>query len=164
MPSLTVIGSLLSTAQATAETVTALLFFIAFPIFWCAVIWILAQGGWRQLAEFYRIEQYPSLPTRKSHLQTISINKIRYKGSVTIAYDDYALYMHPILPFRIGHDLLSIPWEEVTVHPKAASRRLFAFDFTRKLTFEQVPNVRVVFPKSLIEQFERFRGVQMLDD
>ena len=137
--------------------------FAIFPTLWCLVVFLIAKfSGWQQLAEAYGIERYPSRTRRKGGLQTVRLNKSRYKNSVTIDYDEYGLYMQTLIFFRIGHSLLYIPWEDVTVHPKV-DRGLFSqFDFTRALTFSRKPDVRVVFSKRLIETFERFRDVQMM--
>mgnify|MGYP001793864918 CR=1 FL=1 len=148
-----------------SEALLVLLTIAVFPAFWCLVVFLIAKlGGWQQLAEAYRIEQYPTgRSRRRGGLQTIYLNKSRYKGSVTIDYDEYGLYMQTMILFRIGHPLLYIPWEDVTVHPKMDRGFFFnKFDFTRELTFSQRPNVRIVFSKRLIEHFENFRDVKML--
>lgn len=158
------IMSLLATIQsdsASAELFFILVVSVAFPMLWCLVVSMIAKvGGWQTLAKTYRIERYPARPRQKGGRQTIYIDKARYKGAATIHYDIDGLYMHTIFLFRIGHPLLYIPWSDVTVHPK--TRNLFGFDFNRELTFSQEPEVRVVFPKRLIERFEYFRGVQMM--
>ncbi|MEL7071554.1 MAG: hypothetical protein AAGN15_23295 [Cyanobacteria bacterium J06581_3] len=149
-----------------AETLTALflpLWLLLFLVMWFGMIWLIAKmGSWQTLAKVYGIEKYPARPRQNGGLQTILLNRSRYKNSVTVAFDEDGIYLHPIIFFRFKHDLLYIPWEDITVHPKSASRSLFGFDFTRRLTFAKVPDVRVVFMKRLIEKFERYRSVRMM--
>ena len=149
------------------ETLTALLipvWFLLFPVMWLGIIWLIGKiGGWQTLAKVYGIEKYPARPRQKSGLQTILLGKSRYKNSVTVDFDEDGIYLYPIVIFRFKHDLLYIPWEDITVHPKSASRSWFAFGFTRRLTFAKVPEIKVVFMKRLIEKFERYRDVKMMD-
>lgn len=145
------------------EPLLALLALLLFPAFWCLVVFAIAKfGGWQRLAEAYRIEQYPARSRRKSGLQSIRLNGSRYNNVVNIDYDEYGLYMQPMILFRIGHPLLYIPWEDITVHPKTDGGLFGGFGLTRELTFSQRPDVSVVFYKRLIEKFERFRDVKMM--
>ncbi|MEM8505444.1 MAG: hypothetical protein AAF716_20115 [Cyanobacteria bacterium P01_D01_bin.1] len=152
---------MIGATSASAEPFTILALLIAFPAFWCLAIGAFAKlGGWQKLAEAYSIERYPARPRQKGGPKTIRVNGVRYKGSATIDYDEDGVYMHTIIFFRIGHALLYIPWEDITVHPKTTN--LFGFDFTREITFAQKPEVKVVFPTRLIEKFEYFRDVKMM--
>lgn len=77
----------LGAVQGAGVHLIAILAFMAFPVLWCALVWSVAKGGgWQQLAEVYSIEQYPSLSIRKNGLQTIYLNKLRYKRAVNISY------------------------------------------------------------------------------
>ena len=151
----------LGAASKSVEPFLVLTAFIAFPALWCLVVGSLAKvGGWQQLAETYSIEQYPDRFRQKGGVQTIRINNTRYKNAVTIDYDEYGLYMQTLILFRIGHALLYIPWEDIAIHPKA--KNLFGFDFMRELTFKQKPEVKVVFPKSLIQKIANFSDVDIM--
>lgn len=143
------------------ERLLPLIAFVAFPAFWCLILSSFAKGsGWQTLAEAYQIERYPARFRQEAGRQTIYINKIRYNSAATIDYDIDGVYMHTLIFFRIGHPLLYIPWDDITVHTK--TKNLFGFDFQRELTLAQTPEVRIVFPKHLIEKFEHFRGVPMM--
>jgi len=157
MPVLPILGA----TSASTEPFLVLIAFIAFPALWCLVLGSFAKiSGWQKLAEAYSIEQYPARSRRKGGWNTIRVNGVRYKNSATIDYDEDGVYMHTVIFFRIGHDLLYVPWEDIEIH--ANTKNLFGFDYQREVTFAQKPEIKIIFPTSLIEKFEYFRDVQMM--
>lgn len=86
-------------------------FLIIFPLFWCGVVWLLAQlAGWSRLATRYRTEQAPS-GTRFSAIYG-HIGLVSYRGMLECVANDEGLYLRPGMMFRVGHPPLFIPWTE----------------------------------------------------
>ncbi len=57
-------------------------------------------------------------------MQSARIGWASYNGVLTVGADRGGLYLRPLLPFRIGHAPLYIPWSDVTT---SASRFIFSY-------------------------------------
>jgi len=94
---------------------TPLEFVIFFVLLWCTVSFVLATiGGWRRLAEAYRFEG-----TFEGSQWRFTSARIRwgvnYNGCLTIGANERGLYVAVLLPFRLAHPPLFIPWSDVGV-------------------------------------------------
>ena len=88
-----------------------LLFFIIFPIFWCAVIWLISQlSGWGALAQRYRALQ-PSSGKVWSWQHGL-IGWTGYNGVLKLTANAEGLFMETLWLFSFGHPRLFIPWHE----------------------------------------------------
>ena len=91
--------------------------FAAFPVFWCAVMWVIAAMGWRRLADAYPATSDPPDSARRVNLATLtigaSIRAANYGGVINAWLSPSGLWLRPILPFRPFHAMVFIPWAEV---------------------------------------------------
>lgn len=88
-----------------------LFFAIIFPLFWCAVIWLVGQiSGWNQLAQRYRALQ-PATGQQWSW-QYGMIGWAGYNGVLKLTANGEGLFMENIWLFSFGHPRLFIPWHE----------------------------------------------------
>jgi hypothetical protein len=84
-----------------------------FPIAWVAMSFLLAHlGGWAALAH-----QYPDVRTVGDdggptyYLQSGSVGLVNYGSCLSIRVYKKGLRLAVLLPFRIGHPPLFIPWD-----------------------------------------------------
>jgi len=86
-------------------------FFVVFPMFWCAVMWINSQiGGWARLARRYRSRETPT-GTKWPGVQGM-IGIVSYRGALECTTNPEGLFLQPMVLFRFAHPLLFIPWSE----------------------------------------------------
>lgn len=89
----------------------ALTFFIMFPLFWCAVIWLNSQlSGWGRLAQHYRTDRIPS--GKKWSWQYGMVGWIGYNGVLTLTANAEGLFLETLWLFGFGHPRLFIPWRD----------------------------------------------------
>jgi len=86
------------------------------------------MGGWRRLADRFPRRGQPS--GRRFWLQSGKFGQVAYSRCLTIRSSPDGLYLSMLLPFRLGHPPLFIPWD--AVHNATARRFLWiehvAFD------------------------------------
>ena len=87
----------------------------AFVAFWAFVVTIVGRfSGWHRLAQDFEA-------TRQPNGQTLGWKSMRfgfsgnYNGTVNITPSFEGLHLQTVLPFRVGHKPLLIPWEYITL-------------------------------------------------
>jgi hypothetical protein len=89
-------------------------FLVAFPLLWCAVMWILSGiSGWRALAARYASGERQMGGARRDSV-TGMIGAVSYRSVLTVRMDDYGFSLEVMPLFRIGHPRLFIPWSEIS--------------------------------------------------
>ncbi len=84
---------------------------MGFIVFWCLICLLLAGvGGWMKLSRRFRAAAKPTGPLR--WMQRLLLNGTKYEGVVGIGVFPTGLYLSVLLPFRVGHPPLLIPWSE----------------------------------------------------
>src|SRR6266481_326550 len=98
--------------NSAPPTILIVLFPFLFMGMWCAVCMQLAtKGGWRRLAESFPARRLPS--GRHFFMQGGRVGQVAYGGSLNIYSSPEGLYLSVLLPFRLGHPPLLIPWDAV---------------------------------------------------
>lgn len=118
-----------------------------FPIFfigiWVTVCFLLARiGGWSRLAEYYQ-SQVP-FTGKKWYFQSCQLGLTNYNGALTVGSNYYGLYLAVLLPFRVGHPPLLIPWSDITT----AEYKGLMFRYL-DFTVARVPSLRLRLPRKL---------------
>jgi hypothetical protein len=121
---------------------------LAFPFvfvgFWVVISFVLSSlGGWRALAAVYRREGPPQ-PDR-SWFSSGRFTWVRYRGCLVLGAGVLGLDIAVQFPFMLGHPPLRIPWSEISARVEEGWFREL------RLTFRQVPGVRVRLPAHCIE-------------
>jgi len=123
--------------------------FILFYIFFWIIIWVAMSvivarlSGWSALANDYRGNN--SFPEKRWHMCSAGMRLIsHYSFCVNVGADNKGLYMSILLPFRIGHPPLFIPWAEISV----AEKKDFIFSWL-VLTFKKDPEIPIRINKRL---------------
>jgi hypothetical protein len=74
-------------------------------------------GGWYHLAQRY--STHKPFAGKRWHMQSIGMRlSSNYNSIVTIGANDQGLFFSMLFLFAFGHQLLSIPWENITVTSK----------------------------------------------
>ncbi len=87
-----------------------LTFLIVFSVMWMGVIWFISRFGWFGLASYWRTTDTPTGMLYSSASGRIGA---RYNHVLKIWLDDKGLFLETIWLFRLGHERLLIPWEDV---------------------------------------------------
>jgi hypothetical protein len=92
-----------------------LLFWVAM---WCAICLTLSVwGGWYVLAKYYRATQ--PFSGKLWHFRSASffrngaMRPSSYGGCLTFGASTEGLYISTMLPFRLGHPPLFVPWSDI---------------------------------------------------
>ena len=94
------------------------LFPIVFAAMWVFISMLLARmGGWTNLAVAYRIDSED--PPGLSRFVSGRFNLVNYNSCLRVASSSEHLYLSVLLPFRIGHPALLIPWRDITIEDEA---------------------------------------------
>jgi len=99
---------------------------------WVAILNVLARiGGWATLAE-----RYPAAGAFDGDrwwFQNAQLRwRVNYGGVLTVGASPRGLYLSVLLPFRIAHPPLFIPWTDITVSErKGLAAGYFEFRFRR---------------------------------
>ena len=83
----------------------------AVPAFWCGVVWLIGQFGWRRLAEAYATDA--PLTGRAFRMTSAGIGGASYSNALTISIEPDGLRIAPLFLFRPGHPPLLIPWDQI---------------------------------------------------
>jgi hypothetical protein len=84
---------------------------ILFPIFWVAFCYILAFGGWSTLAREFATDRLPS--GRMFRFTNARMNRSNYANCVHVSVENDGILLKAILPFRLGHPPLFLPWRAI---------------------------------------------------
>lgn len=105
-------------------------FFVGFTLLWSAIVFATARiSGWASLARSYPGTEPAS--GQSWHFTSATFGRLSsYRNVLTVMVAPTGLYMRPILPFRIGHEPLLIPWNAF-----ASAERTNLF-FTQALRLE----------------------------
>ncbi|HUN89774.1 MAG TPA: hypothetical protein VMU28_13330 [Terriglobales bacterium] len=128
--------------------------FLAFFGTWFFVMFFISRvGGWSRLAESYRTEQ-PFLGNLIRFQAAQLRNRTNYNGCMNFGGDPAGLYMVPMVPFRMFHPPLLIPWEEITTRPV----KLWRFWNFIELRFQRSPEIPVKIKQALAEKLVQASG------
>lgn len=94
----------------------ALLFFLAF---WCVANLAVSRiSGWHKLAQRFTASSEPYGEVRSVGPWLLTVyfrgSWLKYGSIVRLRAAHDALYLSVMLPFRIGHPALCIPWNEIS--------------------------------------------------
>jgi len=93
------------------------LFLLAFPVFWIAIVWIIALQGWRPVAGAYPATSDAPLSARRVRFGSLSIGgklmSPNYGSSVDGWFSQTGFWLRPVLPFRPFHPMIFVPWARV---------------------------------------------------
>jgi hypothetical protein len=123
------------------------------PLFMVGVWWLSLQlvarvSGWSLLAERYRAEM--PFEGQKWRFQSAQMRYMsHYNGCLTVGANMQGLYLATWFLFRIAHQPLFIPWNDLTMTPKR--RWLFP---GYELRFNQVSGVFIWIQKSLGDRLQ----------
>ena len=117
---------------------TPLEFIGFFVVLWFAVFFFLATlGGWRRLAEAYRLNG--PFEGERWHFRSARMRwGVNYKNCLTMGANRSGVYLAVLLPFRLAHPPLFIPWSEIG----ASERKGLVFKYL-DFSFQQAPGVRL---------------------
>lgn len=129
-----------------------------YPLLFIIVLWFVVMyavsrlGGWSRLAEHYR-ETSPH-EGRKIRFQSASMRwMMGYNNCLTFGPGRDGLHISVLLPMRIGHPSLMVPWEEISATPRPG--RLFP---GYRLRFAQCPDIPFVVTKRLMAKITEAMG------
>jgi hypothetical protein len=112
---------------------------------WCFMCWAdVALNGWDALAERFgyagkfRGRMYRSQKRGPSRWAPLYDNPFEI-GTLSMGMSDEGLYLVPMVPFRLFHKSLLIPWSEM----KAETYRKFVSGY--RVTLRSVPDVSLYF-------------------
>ncbi len=127
------------------------LFFIAFPVIWCGILFLLAQlGGWTALAQVYQFTG--SFQGERWSFQSGKVRWVGYNNVLTVGANQQGLYLKPFFLFQFGHAPLLIPWYDVSVEQKGG---LFSY---MEYRFQRAPSVRLKLGLPLSERLAQAAG------
>ena len=88
-------------------------FVIIFPLFWIAIIQLIARfGGWKSLTKNYAAQGSAS----GDHFRFASARFGRftsYSNCLNVSVSPQGIGLRPFILFRAGHSALFLPWEDV---------------------------------------------------
>jgi hypothetical protein len=114
------------------------------------IVWgpllVIASGvsGWRHLARRYRWRGPP--PAGGEPLVRGRVGIIRYANTLRVARHETGLFLGQLLPFRLGHPPLLIPWSAVQTVYQAADD-----PHHLQLVVDNTPAVPITLPTRLLE-------------
>ena len=123
---------------------TPLEFVAFFVVLWCGVSLLMATiGGWRRLAEAYRLEGSFNGP--RWHFKSARMRwGVNFNHCLTLGANEHGLYLGVFFPFRLFHPRLFVPWSDVGVAP----RRGWVFKYL-DFSFLKAPGVLLRVPQQL---------------
>jgi hypothetical protein len=125
------------------------LFAIIFPLFWCGVIWLIAQlSGWGALAQVYRTDQTPT--GKHWSWQDGMIGWAGYNGILTLTTNEQGLFMETMWLFSFGNPRLFIPWRDF--HNTKVVHFFFRRQVRANIGYPSKATVRL--PAAVFEQSE----------
>lgn len=93
-------------------------FLIVFPLFWCAVVFLISRFAWAGYGEEFATDRGKPADGESASFQAIHFGAWyfgpAYNNVVTIAASERGLFLAPSLfLFRPGHRDLLIPWSKI---------------------------------------------------
>lgn len=86
------------------------IFFVAFPLFFIGVIFLISRMGWRKLAaQFEYTHQFDG---EKIKLTSAGIGLSNYNNVLNTYVNREGIYMRPRFVFKLFHPAVMIPWKE----------------------------------------------------
>lgn len=127
------------------------LFPIVFGLFWCFVVWLLAQvGGWARLGAMFPAGDEPA--GERFDFQSFRMGVANYKNIVTVVLSEKGLYLRPFFLFRIGHPPLLIPWNQL-LDPRQKNMLFFKY---MQVTIGNPGVTTISLYSTLYERIRRF--------
>jgi hypothetical protein len=109
-------------------------------------------GGWRVLARSYGCSE--SFRGKRFYFRSAQFGAVSYGACLTFGSDPDGLYMAVLIPFRIAHPPLLVPWCDV------ACSKAHSWPFAQvALKFAQAPEVSVQISKRLADSLLRESGI-----
>ena len=97
--------------RLNVESAMAIAFFVAFGTLWCGVSLLLSHiGDWSTLARHYPNMVLPTL--RTFYMSSGCVGSVSYRSCLVLRVCETGLRLSVLLPFRVGHPPIFIPWEE----------------------------------------------------
>ncbi|TWU27913.1 hypothetical protein Poly41_70530 [Novipirellula artificiosorum] len=88
-----------------------LFFIVLFPLMWCDISLLIAfLSGWSRLAERYRYDA--RIECEFFSFQSGKMGGVDFNSCLILGVSERGLLMSMLLPFRIGHPQLLIPWSD----------------------------------------------------
>ncbi|NOK37493.1 hypothetical protein HMI49_30285 [Corallococcus exercitus] len=81
---------------------------VMFVLFSFTLSWM---GGWSRLARDYRLDRGGGFPCR--YFVSGGLGLVNYRNCLIVGGDARGLYLAVLLPFRVGHPPLCIPWADL---------------------------------------------------
>ena len=116
---------------------TPLGFAAFFALMWVGVSLLIAtRSGWRSLAEVYRLDK--EFEGSVWRLKSGRIGSANYSSCLTLGANERGMLLKVLLPFRLWHPPLFVPWSDVSVVPGKG----WVFHYL-DFRFAQVPETRI---------------------
>ena len=89
-------------------------FILIFPLFWMAILWIIATvGGWKKLAGSYAADAPASGVSFNMASARLGLFT-SYSHSLRVTVSSTGIHLQPFILMRTGHAPLFIPWDAVS--------------------------------------------------
>ncbi|WP_426746752.1 hypothetical protein VZQ01_01810 [Myxococcus faecalis] len=130
----------------------ALVLILPLAALWFAfVMWGLSwMSGWRGLARDFATDT-EDRPESMRWLRSARLGWTSYNNCLRMGGDARGLYLCPILPLRLSHSPLRIPWSEI----RAWERKQFLFWWTDTLLLGPT-HLRLTVPSSAMESLTAY--------
>jgi hypothetical protein len=102
-------------------------------------------GGWHRLGQMFRASERPA--GRRFRMESGSVGWVSYNHCLTVSNSADGLYLSVMLPFRLGHPPLLIPWEEI--HYMRTRRFLWMEDIVFEVGSPRI--AKLCLPKRVFE-------------
>lgn len=139
------------------------LFALIFPVFWVAILRIIASMGWSQVAAAYPAMSDPPSSARRVWWGSMTIGRgvmtANYGSNMTGWLSDTGLWLRPSLCFRLFHPMIYIPWARAQSIEEV---RVFLFRRVRVTLAGDVPELRFVgrLGRAVLEHRREGRGAR----
>ena len=121
----------------------------------CAVFFVVSQlGGWALMSKRFRAEG--EFAGESWNWQSAQLRGwCNYNNCLTVGADQESLYLSVVLPFRLFHPALLIPWREIEVE---TGKVLFGFIDTAVFRIGTEERVRVRIFGKLVDRLRQAAG------
>ncbi len=101
----------------TLSSLITLAALIIFAISGWAAMWLFRaqRSGWMKLASIYGTSRKYESPVHRWNSIRFMPAKLRYRKVVNFQLTVDGLYLTLIAPFKLGHDALLIPWNDIEI-------------------------------------------------
>jgi hypothetical protein len=129
--------------------------FFLFPISLCATFFVLSKiGGWAALTQRFRATE-PFYGESWGWQSAKFRGWCNYNNCLTVGVSQEALYLSVMIPFRLFHPPLLIPWREIEVE---TGKALFGFYDTAQFRIGTEERVRVRIYGKLVNRVREAAG------